>query len=345
MKKAIFTIIRAAIGIGLAVFLIRLTLRGANMDIVQLWEEHLREALLPLLFVCLILHGVALGIGSLRWRVLMTAQHIDISYLTTLRLALIGFFFNLAVPGAVGGDVVKVGYTMRRAPNKKTAAAFSIVVDRIMGILGLFIVAGVAVLFNLPTISRLGETSSFLQMGAILVGLGSVAGIFGFLALEYHARLVKHPRLQPLWDFCSRKLPHKITETVLRLMHALDLYRRSKLALGKALLLSVCVHCTLALNMFLIGQALKEDQLHIGEYFLTTQIANAVAAVPLTPGGLGLRDKGAQEFFAALGMAEAKSGAIPVTLTMIILTWAVIGGIVFTIAPIHPHLPEEEDEE
>lgn len=342
MKKAVFTVVRALIGIVLAILLIRWTLQGSDMNINRLWTNQIQPAIIPLLLLAIMLHGIVLFTGALRWRLLLRAQDIDLGYLTVLRLTLTGFFFNLAVPGAVGGDLVKMGYTMRRAPEHKTAAVFSIVVDRVMGIMGLFVVAGVAVLLNLQTIIRLGEENPYLQAGAVLIALGSFAGVIGLLALQYHAVLVRHPRLEPLWDLCRRKLPHAIVFTVQRIMTALDLYKKSKKVLAQALALAILIHCILALNLFTIGQALRENKLSIGDYFVTTQVANAVAAVPVTPGGLGLRDKGAQEFFSALGMAEHKSGAIPVTLTFILLLWALIGGAVFTVAPVSTKPPGPE---
>ncbi|MFO7822278.1 MAG: lysylphosphatidylglycerol synthase transmembrane domain-containing protein [Lentisphaeria bacterium] len=344
MKRTLLTTLRAIIGITLAVLLIQLTLKGADTNLQRLWDEQIKAAAIPLLFWALVLYGIVLAVGSLRWQILLHAQRIDIGYFNTLRLTLIGFFFNLAVPGAVGGDVVKIGYTMRHAPEQKTAAFFSIVTDRIMGILGLFIVAGFAVLLNLRTILKLGETSPFLQAGAILVGLGSFAGVAGFLVLEYHGLLLKHRKLQPLWTFCNRRLPKFITGIAGRLMTALDMYQKSKASLAKALLLAIAVHCLLALSMFTVGKALAENTLSVGEYFVTTQVANAVAAVPVTPGGVGLRDKGAQELFAALGMPKEKSGAIPVTMTLIILAWALIGGGVFSVAPVSPRRSIQTDE-
>lgn len=342
MKKAIFTVVRAIIGIVLAILLIRWTLQGSDMNINRLWANQIQQAIMQLLLLTIMLYGTVLFIGALRWRLLLRAQDINLGYLPVLRLTLTGFFFNLAIPGAVGGDLVKMGYAMRRAPENKTAAVFSIVVDRIMGIMGLFVVAGVAVLLNLQTIIQLGEENPYLQAGAVLVALGSFAGVIGLLALQYHYLLVRHPKLAPLWDLCSRKLPRAIVFTAKRIMTALDLYKKSKKVLAQTLGLAILIHCILALNLFTIGQALHENKLSLGDYFVTTQVANAVAAVPVTPGGLGLRDKGAQELFSALGMAEHKSGAIPVTLTFILLLWALIGGAVFTVAPVSTKPPDQE---
>jgi hypothetical protein len=48
------------------------------------------------------------------------------------------------IPGAVGGDVIKAAYLCRMQPDRKPQAVASMVLDRILGLLGLFLLAGIA---------------------------------------------------------------------------------------------------------------------------------------------------------------------------------------------------------
>ena len=98
-----------------------------------------------------------------------------------------------------------------------------------------------------------------------------------------------------------------------------------------AFAISVGVHSTLALLLFTVGHALGETKLSLSGYALATQVANAVAAVPVTPGGLGLRDFGIKLFFDALGAPAAQTGNIPVTMSLIISAWALLGAGVFIV--------------
>ena len=50
-------------------------------------------------------------------------------------LGFIGIVFNLVIPGAVGGDLIKAAYLVRMHI-KKTQAIASMVIDRILGLLG-----------------------------------------------------------------------------------------------------------------------------------------------------------------------------------------------------------------
>ena len=47
------------------------------------------------------------------------------------------------IPGAVGGDLIKAAFLVRMHVNRTQAIA-SMVIDRILGLLGLFILAGIA---------------------------------------------------------------------------------------------------------------------------------------------------------------------------------------------------------
>ena len=86
----------------------------------------------------------ALMITFARWQQLVQAQGLAFSFRDAVRLGFIGNVFNLVIPGAVGGDVIKAAFLCRMQPDKKPQAVASMVLDRILGLLGLFLLAGVA---------------------------------------------------------------------------------------------------------------------------------------------------------------------------------------------------------
>ena len=51
--------------------------------------------------------------------------------------------FNLVIPGGVGGDLIKASYLVRMRI-RRTQAVASMVIDRILGLLALFILAAIA---------------------------------------------------------------------------------------------------------------------------------------------------------------------------------------------------------
>ena len=324
-RNWLWTAVRVVVGLGLAVFLIRATLRAAGVDFLRTVAQ--ADALY--LVGAFALFGVALSLTFYRWWLLLSVQGVHPRPWQIARLSLIGVFFNMAVPGAVGGDLIKMGYVAREAPDRRSEAILTIVLDRILGMLGLFLVASVLVLISLDFLVRLGREHRILQLAAFLVGVGSLGGVVALVLLAFHDRLVRLPGIRTFCAWGDDHLPGAVTDIVGRIVRALDLYRDRPGVVAAGTGVSVGVHSLLALSFVTIGQALGETALSLREYFLATQVANAAAAIPVTPAGLGARDAVAALFFEAMGAASGRAGAIPVLFTCVMVGWSLVGGIVF----------------
>ena len=80
---------------------------------IQATQQALKQWQIILPAVCGLLFTTLMGV--LRWKWLLEAQGINISFFRTLQLNFIGIFFNMALPGAVSGDVIKVFYVGKEA--------------------------------------------------------------------------------------------------------------------------------------------------------------------------------------------------------------------------------------
>ncbi len=177
MKNSIKTSIRAVIGIGLAVFLINSILNYSGVDIDTEFRDCQKEYLF---FVFLGCGGVVLVLGIFRWKLLLDVQGIKLNFFTLLRLNMIGIFFNLVIPGTVGEDLCKMYYISSHSSGKTTEAVLTVMLDRIIGLFGLFLVVFVAILFSLDFLNSI---SPQIRFSFYLIGSGSFAGIIGFF---YH---------------------------------------------------------------------------------------------------------------------------------------------------------------
>ena len=88
-------------------------------------------------------------------------------------------------------------------------------------------------------------------------------------------------------------------------------------------MLLVLVLCAIGRAMFLDVALL--DYLSLG---LTV---NVIAAIPVTPGGLGVRESAAVVYFGLVGVSATR--ALPVSLLVyaISIFWSLVGGIVFLV--------------
>src|SRR6516162_7180388 len=96
----------------------------------------------------LILLYIQSGVTTWRWNLLLRAQEIRLPFRRAFGLTMIGLLFNVAIPGAVGGDLMKGYYITRATGGRRSSAATSILLDRVVGLLGLLLLAVLMVAAN-----------------------------------------------------------------------------------------------------------------------------------------------------------------------------------------------------
>src|SRR5262249_55055350 len=96
-----------------------------------------------LLAVAQVIYLAGIVSTFVRWYLLVRVVDPRFTLRAAVLLGFIGNVFNLLIPGAVGGDLIKAAY-LSRMHVKKTQAIASMVIDRIIGLLGLFTLATIA---------------------------------------------------------------------------------------------------------------------------------------------------------------------------------------------------------
>jgi uncharacterized protein (TIRG00374 family) len=329
-------ILRIIIGIGLAYGLIHVTLKSTGGDI---WNEILQAQKPFLLLSLLIYGGASVSLPVYRWMLLLKVQGIKPQGWELIRLTMIGGFFNMVLPGAVSGDLIKMIFVAKQTTQEKRAEAIlTVILDRILGLLGLFIIAAIMVLFYLPFLLDLKHAYRPIQVAALTVCLVSICGISGLVIIWFRQTLKRYLGIDQIVKFLKRKLPKSIVSifirlmnapVLIRLMNAFDLYRRNLDVIAIGIVLSILIHLCLAVILFLVGVSIGENGLRVSDYFLSTQVGSAIAIIPLTPGGIGLRDATIAAFLSALHATPEKIGVLPVIMTLVIASWQLIGGLVF----------------
>ena len=219
---------------------------------------------------------VALLMTFFRWHQLVRAQGLVFSYRDAVRLGFIGNLWNLVIPGAVGGDVIKAGFLCKMQPDRKPQAVASMVLDRILGLLGLFLLAGIAGAITWRTADPQVRLLIGLVWSALAAGLTGLAVIFS-------------PGLyRPLNKLVAGK--GKL-ETIVRELEGIGLAYRQALGRVVALLgLSSFVHSLYVLAFYLASAALFAKLPTLVEHYLMVPLALFTTAVPLPFGALGLSE-------------------------------------------------------
>lgn len=248
--------------------------------------EAVRDAQLPWLVAGI---GLLLGVAAIcivRWKMLLDIQGIHLTVYQVAWTTSVGMFFNAFLIGATGGDVLKAWYITQASSDRKPHALLSIVVDRIIGLLGLFVLANIAVLTHLTPLLNHPKTRPIVYT--------VIASLFVFIVALILSAQRHWIVSQPWWGKIWERVPFK--EIFRKLSESYDIYEKHPRILALALVMSVGVHLTAAVATWCMGRGVGVETMNLEHYVIYCPIINAISAVPITPGGVGIRE-GAFKFF------------------------------------------------
>ena len=259
---------------------------------------------------------------SARFRMMLHTQDIRITYWESVKLCFAGNFLNFVfLVGSTAGDVYKAFYTAKQTP-KKTEAVTTILLDRIVGMMGLVIVAGLMSFVGTsnPTLHRLGIMALVL-IGCALVGLWMVS------SGRTPAALIRKLEL---------RLPGAaVLERVLAATERLAADRgRLAACLGIATVLqffAIGAEVTLA---FALGMDFSGGK--TWDYFAYIGGGHLVAAIPITAQGLGTMELAFKHFFLGTYGTLAQLLCLALWIRLMNLIWSLPGALVLLFGDHRP---------
>jgi len=231
--------------------------------------------------------GCLLTLGAMlltfeRWHRLAQQLGLPLRRREAFRLGFVGFVLNFVTVGTVGGDALRAVFVAARSPGKRTAAVASVLYDRIVGLVALFLVAASA-LWSLDLRAIAGDDplrrTALLACRDLATALGSV-GAIGLVLLSVWSGA---PQLR-LWNPLIR-LPI-VGPRIGMLLRAAFAYSGRPAALGLALGISVPVHLINALAVVAVASSLPIERPSVLVHLGTVPIAHLAGVLPL-PGGIG----------------------------------------------------------
>jgi glycosyltransferase 2 family protein len=222
--------------------------------------------------------GINLFIVSERWRLLLSTQNTHPKSFELYKLTLIGVFFNFAMPGGVGGDVVKAFYFYKDHPQSKAIAISSVFVDRLMGLYTIIVMALLAMLFDFNHVMAITTLRNLFYIFT-LIFIAFNVGLFCLFS--------KSPKINALVLAIIKMLPLK--EKLQKLYTSGQLYGSQPELLIKVFLLSLISQTTAISIMYLIGQySPYSSEVSLATYFLVVPIGFMATAIPISPAGVGV---------------------------------------------------------
>jgi uncharacterized protein (TIRG00374 family) len=246
--------------------------------------------------------GVQLVANNYRWLRLLRCQGFQTTWRESFELSMIGVFFNFAMPGGIGGDVIKGYYLVRGHQEKKLRAALTIFIDRMVGFLAMIGMAWVAILFSLDRVLADSRLSSI----ALLVTL-FFFGFLGFFVLCL-TTVLQRPTIH---RFLFKTLPGG--QTLHRLYEAIHVYRHSTGDLLLGVGLSVVGQFSTVILIYAIGKALNETAIPFAGYMFLVPVGVVVQALPVAPAGIGFGQAAFYFLFNLYRQSQSQLGPIAMT--------------------------------
>lgn len=303
---------------------------GVATMVRQAWRQP------SLLLLSVFIFPITFLLTSVRWHELLKALDIRIGPAKALVLTMVGSFYNTFMPGSTGGDLLKAIYVSKFTPHR-TRAVFSVLVDRVIGLLALVILGGVMATYQamLPHPPHDPVARACLKVagacGAIL--LAAVVG----LGVFYNPFLRKYSGLA----FILRRLP--MQKQVVKAIEAMHIYRRKPLLVFTALLLTFPVHITVVLSAMFAGMAFGLP-LHPLYYWVAVPVIVLVAAIPISPQGAGVMEYFAIILTRAQGATISQAFALTMSIRIVQILWNLTGGIFVIRGGFHAPTPKEQEE-
>ncbi len=251
--------------------------------------------------------GVVLGFlaghaaGVFKWRAFVQAGRVTFAIRDAVRCYTAGLFANLCLPSIVGGDLLRL-VMAGRATGRPEAAVLGGVMDRLTDTTALALLAGAgAAMAGSTHGSALVRTVSL----ALLVGLGG--GVL-VIAIAGSRPLARWPA----------RLRRPVGRALVGVRH---LRRHPGLAL-RGLVLSLLIQSGFVMLNAGLGRAIGIE-VALGAWFLAWPLAKVVSLLPISLGGLAVREASMAGFLAPFGVPLA----LGVTVSLLWQTVLIVGGL------------------
>lgn len=260
---------------------------------------------------------IALGIAvtllqvfasAMRWREISDDCGASLSVAQAVRYCMIGSFFNQTLPSSIGGDAMRL-WLVGRGPAGWRAAAYSIFVDRAIGLIALALLIAA----SLPWSYRLiGDPQGRLAL--LFVDLVALAAAGGFLLLG---------RLHWHWLGRIRAVHHLRACSIITNRAIFNRERWSKIAF-----LSLLIHILAVVIAWCVVKAIAAPIL-FSEIFLLVPPVMLITMLPISIAGWGVREASMALTFGYAGLATSEGVNVSLLYGAVFLVVGALGGLVW----------------
>jgi uncharacterized protein (TIRG00374 family) len=259
-------------------------------------------------FAALLGYLLAHTVGVLKWRMVVNAAGAQLDFATSLQCYGGGLFGTLFLPSIVGGDVIRLAVGLRRSP-RPAAVITGNVVDRFIDVTAQagLVATGLALLpGSLP--HSLQSIATRTLLAAVAIGVALLLIVFFLRGVFLRGRSIRFRR------------------RLARLRHALRSVSARPHILFAGWLAGTAIQSTFLLLTAWLATACGL-QLPLRVWLFAWPLAKLAALLPLTQGGIGVREAALVALLAPFGAAGTLVLAAGLVWEGVTVTGGIVAGL------------------
>ncbi len=250
-------------------------------------------------------HVLGFVLGSYRWWWLLCETGVEVKHHSILPSYYIGLFFNNVLPSGVGGDAVRI-YRLYCFGISAKALTASSIMDRAIGIIVILLIGALALIYS--DLFQLPVDENYTVI--LIISFITILSIILFLPLWNEPLKKWQEKYQHLTFF-------RVLLDILILCHS---YHGSKNLLFRTVLITFFLHICIVLCYFFIGMSINIG-VSFMSFMLIVPVVFVVSNLPISFGGLGVRESVLVSLLMLLGVNEQES--IAFSLIYLLVLWAI----------------------
>ncbi|CAA7616235.1 conserved membrane hypothetical protein [Candidatus Terasakiella magnetica] len=305
-KRWLPWILKGALSIGLIWFVF------SKVDVASAWDQ--AKTLDPLMLALAVgLSLIQVWLGAVRWWLVLRALRAAFSASQAFIVYYIGVFFAIVLPGAVGGDAVRM-WKAHRSGLSLAASINSVMLERVATVLGLVLLVAATQPLLLARAPNIPGSWVFPAL--------SVLGIAGILVLSVLDRL---PQSLHRWR-AVRGLVHLAGDTR-------RLFFRPSWG-GATLAVAILGHINLSMVAYALAVGLRLNIDMIDCLVLVPPVI-LIMTLPISIAGWGVRETAMVAAFGYVGVESHSALVLSVLFGLVSTATALPGGLVWLMSGDH----------
>jgi glycosyltransferase 2 family protein len=249
---------------------------------------------------------------AMRWKLLNKGSHHRLSDWDYFRYTMISNSFNIIMPGALGGDIIKASFLVKETNKDRLKNLVVIFIDRLLGLTSIVLLATFCVFFSKDTHNQ------YFFIKVLLV-----VYFFMFLFIILMLRKETYFFIAYLLRYFG-KFGEKLNSIVTRLHGFILEFKHKKQILIKSLAICIPIHLSYFIMSFIIAKNIGLE-IAFGDLVVVTSIVWLITSIPISISGIGVRELSFVYLLSLYNIKPEVSTSLSLIIFFITVLLAIIG--------------------